>query len=87
MNMKESVRVECYAGYKADEEPKSIYWKDKKYEIKEIPDRWYQGNVNPEWPAANYYKVLTMTHEIFILKQEVEQDEWYLMEMQSINKE
>jgi hypothetical protein len=42
------IKVECHSGYKADEYPTCFYWKDEKFEIREISDRWYQGNRNPE---------------------------------------
>jgi hypothetical protein len=73
------VMVECHSGYRADEYPKSFYRNDKRYVIKEIADRWYQGHLNPEWPVANYYKVITTSDEQYILKHEIERDEWYLL--------
>jgi hypothetical protein len=73
------IEVECHSGYKANEYPKCFYWYEKKYEIKEILDRWYQGNLNPEFPPANYFKVLTTRDKQFIIKQETESDKWYLV--------
>ncbi|MGB8491743.1 MAG: hypothetical protein WCE64_11865 [Bacteroidales bacterium] len=72
------IRVECHAGYKADEYPKCFYLKDNRYEISEIEDRWYQGDYNPEWPVSNYYKVRTKDEKRFIIKHEIEKDVWYL---------
>ena len=73
------IEVESYSGYKADEYPKCFYWENKKFEIKEILDRWYQGSLNPRWMVANYFKVLTNCGRQFILKHETEIDEWYLV--------
>jgi len=73
------IKVECYAGYKADEYPKYFYRNDKKFDITEISDRWYQGDVNPEWPVANYFKVRTACGGQHILKHEIENDSWYLV--------
>ena len=39
------IEVECHSGYKADEYPKCFYLDDEKFEIKEISDRWYQGDL------------------------------------------
>ena len=39
------IEVECHSGYKADEYPKCFYRDDEKFEIKEISDRWYQGDL------------------------------------------
>jgi hypothetical protein len=73
-----SVTVECRSGYKADEYPVRFYWDELVFEIEEIVDRWYQGDQNPEFPAANYYKVRTAGQKIYILKQETETGRWYL---------
>ena len=53
-------------------------WDNIGFDIKEILDRWHQGDLNPEFPAADYFKVLTTDQKIFILKHEIETDEWFL---------
>lgn len=73
------IKVECYAGYKADEYPKCFYWNDIRFEIKEILDRWYQGEDNPEWPVANYFKINSANEEQYIIKHEIDCDKWYLI--------
>jgi hypothetical protein len=35
------VRVECYAGYKGDERPVRLHFREKALEIVETEDRWY----------------------------------------------
>lgn len=72
------IKVVCHSGYKADEYPKYFYLENMRFEIKEIMDRWYQGDSNPEIPAANYFKVLTNDRKIYILKNEIKIDKWYL---------
>ncbi len=72
------IKVECHAGYRADEYPYCFYLEDTRYEISEIEDRWYQGETNPEWPVSDYYKVRTMDEKRFILKHETKKDIWYL---------
>ena len=72
------VKVECHSGYKADEYPKFFYWDDKKYEVLEISDRWYQGDRDPAWTVSNYFKVETGTEGSFILKHDLENDRWFL---------
>ena len=72
------IKVECHAGYKADEYPKCFYLKETRYDISEIEDRWYQGDYSPEWPVSDYYKVKTEDQKRFIIKHEIEKDVWYL---------
>jgi hypothetical protein len=73
------VKVECHSGYKADEYPICFYWLDLKYEIIEIADRWYQTKATPDWPIANYFKVRTAGKQEFILKHELQNDQWFLV--------
>lgn len=73
------VKVECYSGWKADEYPVCFYLGKEKFEIKEIVDRWYQGDLNPKWPAANYFKVCTISGKLYVLKHETLKDRWYLI--------
>ncbi len=72
------IKVECYSGLKAELYPKYFHWDNNKFEIYEIADRWYQGNKNPDFPASNYYKVETTLGQEFIIKHELDDDEWYL---------
>ena len=72
------IRVECYSGYKADEYPRYIYYKDEKLIVDEITDRWYQGESNPEWPVSDYFKVRLTDGNRFIIKHDLESDRWYL---------
>ena len=73
------IKVECHSGYKADEYPKCFYIDDQRFDIEEIIDRWYQGESKPNFPAANYYKVNTISNKEFILKHAIKRDAWYLV--------
>jgi hypothetical protein len=55
------IEVECHSGYKADEYPKCFYWNNSRFEIKKVTDRWYQGEINPEWPASDYFSYMIRT--------------------------
>ena len=72
------ITVECYAGYKADEYPKYFMLDRNRFEICEIMDRWYQAASTPDSPVSNYFKVFTTCGQEFILKHNLENDEWYL---------
>jgi hypothetical protein len=73
------IKVECHAGQKADEYPICFYQGTVKYEITEIADRWYQAQTTPDWPVANYFKVRTSGKNIYILKHELNSDQWFLV--------
>ena len=72
------IKVECHSGYKADEYPVRFCYENLHFEIEEIVDRWYQGDLNPEFPATNYFKVQTTDKKNFILKHEINRDRWFL---------
>ena len=73
------IQVKCYAGYKADESPRRFLWQNRRIEIREITDRWHQGAGDPEWPVADYFKVLTDDRQEYLLKHDIETDEWHLV--------
>jgi hypothetical protein len=73
------IKVESYPGQEGGEYPVSFYWRDTKYEIKEIADRWYQAHPDPGGPVANYFKVRTASKSIFIIKHVLESDDWFLV--------
>jgi len=39
----EKVEVECYSGYKANERPVAVEFEERRWEVSEIIDRWYEG--------------------------------------------
>jgi hypothetical protein len=45
-----TIRVECYAGYKGEENPRRFFMGDKPIEIEEVIDRWLA-------PEYRYFKV------------------------------
>lgn len=73
-----SIRVECYAGHKADESPRRFCFEERWVEVDEIVDRWYQGAGNPEWPIADYFKVTGDGGRQYLLKHDRESGEWFL---------
>jgi hypothetical protein len=72
------IQVECYAGAKADETPRRFIWEEKPIEVGEVLDRWYQVESQPEWPRADYFKVRGMDQTEYLLKHDLESDEWFL---------
>jgi len=73
-----SVQVECYAGAKADETPRRFILDGYTVEVAEVLDRWYQVESLPEWPRADYFKVCAADQREYLLKHDLESDEWYL---------
>ena len=72
------IEVECYAGAKADETPRRFNLEGHIIEVGEVTDRWYQVESKPEWPRADYFKVMALDQRQFLLKHDLESDEWFL---------
>ena len=72
------IQVECYAGRKADETPRRFTSEDRLIELGEVLDRWHQVHSLPEWPRADYFKVRGADQREYLLKHDLESDEWFL---------
>lgn len=72
------ITVECYAGVKADEAPRCFRWNEQAVEVEEVIDRWHQVESKPEWPRADYFKVRGTDQYAYLLKHDLESDDWYL---------
>lgn len=65
------IRVECYAGAHAEEEPRRLFIGERKLEVIEVVDRWLE-------PAHRYFKVKCDDHGIYILRYDIELNRWAL---------
>lgn len=72
------IQVECYAGTKADETPRRFFREEQPVEVEEVLDRWHQAESKPEWPRADYFKVRGADGHAYLLKHDLEADEWFL---------
>lgn len=70
MGMRE-IRVECYAGYRADEKPQRFVLAGRTFEIDGVEDQWYS-------PGAIYFRVLARDGNRYVLRHEEGQDLWTL---------
>ena len=73
-----AIQVECYAGAKADETPRRFTVEGHEVQIGEVLDRWYQVESRPEWPRADYFKVHGEDGRDYLLKHDLESDDWWL---------
>ena len=63
------IQVDCYAGHRADEEPRRFYIGEREINVNEIIDRWLD-------PTHRYFKVRGNDNDIYILRQDVGSDTW-----------
>ena len=65
------IRVECYAGYKADERPLRFVLRGRSFEISDVEDRWYS-------PGAVYFRVQADDGNFYVLRHDEGMDVWTL---------
>lgn len=65
------VRVECYAGYRGEEEPRRFVWQEQHLQVAEILDRWLD-------PTHRYFKVRADEGTVYLLRHDVDSGEWEL---------
>ena len=66
------IRVDCYAGYRADESPTRFFIGQRAITIEEIVDRWLD-------PRHRYFKVRGDDDGIYILRQDVPSKTWEMI--------
>jgi hypothetical protein len=66
-----TVRVECYAGRKADERPVRFQLGDHSYSVEEVVDQWYS-------PEATFFKVRASDGHWYILRRAEPGGAWSL---------
>ena len=65
------VRVECYAGRKADERPVRFLLGEHAYTVEEVLDQWYGVE-------DTFFKVRADDRNYYILRHAIALDEWSL---------
>ena len=65
------IHVDCYAGYRGEEEPRSFVFGERRFAVLEIVDRWLD-------PAHRYFKVKADDGRTFVLRHDASTDVWEL---------
>lgn len=65
------ISVECYAGYRGDQEPRAFRLGRHRFEVVDLLDRWLD-------PAHRYFKVKVTDGRVFILRHDVGSGDWEL---------
>jgi len=68
----EPVAVQCYAGYRGEEEPRRFHWQGREHLITGIVDRWLD-------PAHRYFKVRSDDDHLYILRHDYRTCQWTIM--------
>lgn len=63
------IRVECYAGYRGEQEPRAFTLGERRCTVLEILDRWIA-------PDHRYFKVRSDDGRTLVLRHDAASDEW-----------
>jgi hypothetical protein len=72
----EKVKVECYSGHRVNERPVAFIFGDRRWEIVDVIDRWFEGRLRPGRPTLDYFKVKTSEGRVFLLRYNSLFDAW-----------
>ena len=64
-----ALRVECYAGHRAEESPRRFFLGQRQIKVREIIDRWLD-------PSHSYFKLRGDDGGIYILRYDRASDSW-----------
>ena len=65
------IRVECYAGHKANERPTFLWIEDEKKVVENIIDRWAGED-------HDYFKLVADDHKVYLIRYDRRADFWAL---------
>lgn len=65
------IRVECYAGYRGEQEPRAFTLGERRIEVASILDRWLA-------PDHRYFKVAGSDGDLYVLRHDEASGEWTL---------
>ena len=66
-----ALRVECYAGYRGEQEPTAFWLGESRHEVRELVDRWFA-------PSRRWFKVRADDGNTYVLRHDEACGEWDL---------
>lgn len=65
------IRVECHAGYRADQRPLRFALRGRVFQVECVEDQWYS-------PSAIFFRVRATDGNFYVLRHDQVQDSWTL---------
>ena len=63
------LRVECYAGYRGDQELLAFWLDERRIAVREIVDRWFA-------PTQRWFRVAAEDGHTYVLRHDEDSSEW-----------
>jgi hypothetical protein len=65
------MRVECYAGYRGEQEPRAFWLGERRLAVRDLVDRWFA-------PTKRWFKVEADDGNTYVLRHDETSGEWDL---------
>lgn len=66
------IKVQCYAGYRGEETPRTISFRSREVMVEKIVDRWLD-------PSHRYFKILGDDRATYIIRHDMDSWVWELI--------
>jgi hypothetical protein len=66
-----ALRVECYAGYRGDQEPLAFWLGERRFAVRGVVDRWFA-------PTQRWFKVDADDGRMYVLRHDEATGDWEL---------
>ena len=66
-----TIRVECYAGYRGEQEPRAFTIGERRLEVRDVQDRW-------AGPGYRYFRVEASDGDVYVLRHDEMARAWTL---------
>lgn len=63
------IRVECYAGYRDEQEPVAFWLGERRVAVRAIDDRWYS-------PSQRWFRVDADDGHVYVLRHDEAEQRW-----------
>ena len=64
-----AIRVECYAGYRGEQEPRALWLSEQRLEVRAVVDRWFA-------PGQRWFRVDADDGHLYVLRHDEASGDW-----------
>jgi hypothetical protein len=64
-----AIRVECYAGYRGEQEPLAFWLEERRVAVRAVVDRWFA-------PTQRWFKVEADEGNLYVLRKDDTSEDW-----------
>ena len=74
-----AIRVECYAGYRGEQEPRAFWLGERQLEVLSVVDRWFA-------PSQRWFKVDADDGDVYILRHNEADGDWEITAYRGVGR-